>query len=117
LRLTIDSTEPLQDTLRVVGAIYNVNLEVSANHADPAPSRKTTAKAASAAEKKPRSRARTSSNQKRSSGRRARTSANNASSVNTSAVRSWARENGYTIAARGRVPTEVVAAYREANPA
>ena len=31
------------------------------------------------------------------------------------AVRSWAAENGYTVAARGRVPAEVLAAYAAAH--
>jgi hypothetical protein len=31
------------------------------------------------------------------------------------AVRSWAAENGYTVAARGRVPAEVLAAYTAAH--
>lgn len=33
------------------------------------------------------------------------------------AIRRWARENGFDISSRGRVPDEVVAAYRTAHPA
>ena len=36
------------------------------------------------------------------------------SAVDTVAVRAWARENGYDIKDRGRVPAELVAKYREA---
>ena len=36
------------------------------------------------------------------------------STVDTVAVRAWARENGYDIKDRGRVPAELVAKYREA---
>ena len=37
------------------------------------------------------------------------------STVDTVAVRSWARENGYDIKDRGRVPADLVAKYREAT--
>jgi hypothetical protein len=33
-----------------------------------------------------------------------------------SAVRAWARENGYSISDRGRVPAEVIEAYSAAHP-
>ena len=35
------------------------------------------------------------------------------SSVDTVAIRAWARENGHEIKDRGRVPAELVAKYRE----
>jgi hypothetical protein len=37
------------------------------------------------------------------------------SSIDTVAVRSWARENGYDIKDRGRVPADLVTKYREAT--
>ena len=37
------------------------------------------------------------------------------STVDTVAVRTWARENGYDIKDRGRVPADLVAKYREAT--
>jgi hypothetical protein len=37
------------------------------------------------------------------------------SAVDTVAVRAWARENGYDIKERGRVPAGLVARYREAT--
>jgi hypothetical protein len=40
-----------------------------------------------------------------------------ASTVDTVAVRAWARENGYDIKDRGRVPAEVVAKYQAATGA
>lgn len=33
----------------------------------------------------------------------------------TAAIRSWARDNGFTVSARGRIPTEVLDAYQKAN--
>jgi len=41
--------------------------------------------------------------------------ARNSSATDTVAVRSWARENGYDIKERGRVPANLVAKYREAT--
>ena len=38
-------------------------------------------------------------------------SAGRASSSESSAIREWARENGYTVNERGRIPAEVKAAY------
>lgn len=35
--------------------------------------------------------------------------------IDTVAVRAWARENGYDIKDRGRVPADVIARYREAT--
>jgi hypothetical protein len=37
------------------------------------------------------------------------------SPVDTVAIRAWARENGYDIKERGRVPAEIVAKYRQAT--
>src|SRR5580693_4829766 len=37
-----------------------------------------------------------------------------ASAVDTAAVRAWARENGYAIKDRGRVPADLVAKYQAA---
>jgi hypothetical protein len=41
--------------------------------------------------------------------------ARRASSVDTVAVRTWAREHGYDIKDRGRVPADLVAKYEEAT--
>jgi hypothetical protein len=40
-----------------------------------------------------------------------------ASAVDTAAVRVWARENGYEIKDRGRVPADIVAKYQAATGA
>jgi hypothetical protein len=44
-----------------------------------------------------------------------RRAARKAPSIDTVAVRAWARENGIDIRERGRVPAEVVARYRQAT--
>lgn len=134
MRLTIDSTEALEDTLRVVGALYNVTLEVSPNgtkadgpgqetgNGAPASAGSTRGTRGSgrprSGNRAPRKRAASKparSKQARSGRARAGSSAD--ARVSTPAVRSWARENGYTVADRGRVPAEVITAYRKAAPA
>jgi hypothetical protein len=47
--------------------------------------------------------------------RSATRSARKSSTFNTVAVRTWARENGYDIKERGRVPADLVAKYQAAN--
>lgn len=45
----------------------------------------------------------------------ARKSSAKGSSGNAKDVREWARNNGYNISGRGRIPADVMAAYAEAN--
>jgi Lsr2 len=62
---------------------------------------------------------------RRVGGRRVRTAASaparpaarstSSDEVDTKAVRQWASENGFTVSARGRIPAEVVQAYKAAN--
>jgi hypothetical protein len=117
LKLTIDSTEALEDTLRVVGALYNVTLEVSANPAGDTRASTKTSSAASVASTAPSRaprKARTAQKRKRPATRRARSAANGRGQMDTAKVRAWARENGYEIADRGRVPATVLTAYQQA---
>lgn len=124
LKLTIDSSEALEDTLRVVGALYNVNLEASPTAATSRKSNQGTGNTTSSssrtapetrksAQRRPGKR---KTSQRTRSGR-PRASSGSGGRVTTAAVRTWARENGYTVADRGRVPTDVVTAYRNAPPA
>ena len=87
MKVTIDSSEPLTDVLRVVGAVYGVELAVSGDVAATA----TPAKA-------------------KRGGRARRTAA-----VTNGELRSWARQNGFAVSGRGRVPATVVSAYRAAH--
>jgi hypothetical protein len=129
LKLTIDSTDALEDTLRVVGAMYNVSLEVSANGAARSGSDRATGNGTSASGRSTRGtrggarrRPGNRTTSKREPSKRERNGQAHASSgsdggVSTAAVRTWARENGYTVADRGRVPTDLITAYRNAQPA
>ncbi|MBB1254282.1 histone-like nucleoid-structuring protein Lsr2 [Streptomyces alkaliterrae] len=46
----------------------------------------------------------------------ARASAASSSSAETPKIRAWAKENGYEVNERGRVPTTIREAYKKANP-
>ncbi len=53
---------------------------------------------------------------RRTSGRAAgRVSRGGSSALNTTEIRNWARENGYDIKDRGRVPADLVAKYQAAT--
>lgn len=54
-------------------------------------------------------------NARRAGGRKQRRSANRASATNTTAVREWARANGFDVSDRGRISREVQEAYDKAN--
>jgi hypothetical protein len=112
VKISIDSSEPLQDVLRVVGAAYDVTLSVA-----PAETMKDKA----ARSERSRDRSPRSSHSRRaartgSSGSNGRSrSAEDHAKITNAELRSWARENGQTINDRGRVPAAVIAAYRQAH--
>ena len=117
LKVTLDSTDPLSDALRVVGAMYNVILVVDSTTSpqtdtmQPAPRKASSRRTAKKAARNGRSR-----DAKRStSGRGARRSAGNGKAPAAPELRSWARRQGYQVGNRGRMPAAVLAAYREAH--
>lgn len=52
---------------------------------------------------------------KRGGGRRPAAAKSSPRRANLGAVRSWARDNGYTVSERGRIPATLLAAYEAAN--
>lgn len=134
MQLTIDSTESLSRVLQVVGSLYGVELAVvpaaesaaavesgalesAAPESSPAPAvaggrgrrgargrRKPAAKPAA----KPKgARATDKPGRRRSRG----------AAADMTAVREWARGNGFQVSDRGRVSNTVLDAYRQANSA
>ena len=109
MKISIDSNEPLEDVLRVVGAVYHVTLSV-------APAEIGQDKAATSERSRGRS-------PRPGHGRRASRNGSNGPSrsgkdrakVSNAELRSWARENGQAVNVRGRVPAAVIAAYRQAH--
>lgn len=105
MQLTIDSAEPLDRVLAVIGALYGVELTTPE-----LPATKPAAKARSvsaikaekaAAARTPRSRSATTRRPRRAS----------ATKPDPASVRAWAKANGHNVNDRGRVPAEVTDAY------
>jgi hypothetical protein len=120
LKLTLDSSEPLEDTMRVVGALYGVTLVISTDdqtastparkRANRTTTRKRTARRKPSAAKATRPVAPAAdTDAAQTKQENARVSAGSPSNAD---IRSWAREHGLTVSDRGRVPASVVAAYR-----
>ena len=118
MKVTIDSTEPLQDALRVIGALYDVTL----TQAEPASNAATTTTRTTRTRKPAATADRASAAQPaeaaapRSSGRRARLAPTTAAAPKTSDIRAWAQANGHQISDRGPLPAAVIAEYRQLHP-
>jgi len=131
LKLTLDSTEPLEDAMRVLGALYGVTLVISPaeevgtrsasataskpsrkSASKPASSKKTGNRAGSAAKKAQPVASSTRASKPRS---KQKTPQRSVAASSNADVRSWARQNGFTVSDRGRLPASVVTAYRNAK--
>lgn len=109
MKISIDSNEPLEDVLRVVGAAYDVNLSV-------APAEITEDKTARSERSRGRSPRSGQSRRAARNGSNGRSrSTKDRAKVSNAELRSWAWENGQTVNDRGRVPAAVIAAYRQAH--
>lgn len=106
MRISIDSTEPLEDVIRVVGAVYDVTLTVAASNGAarvvPATTLQGRGGRRAAGGTAPRARS-------NGQGRPAKQPAK----VSNAELRSWAHENGHTVSDRGRIPAAVVAAHHD----
>ncbi len=117
--------------MRVLGALYGVTLVVSPNEQDAAGPAKTTrpkpgrknarrtvsspkavTRAASAAKK---DQPVASSTKAGKPGSKTKTARRPVGASSNADVRSWARQNGFTVSDRGRLPASVVTAYRNAK--
>jgi hypothetical protein len=102
VQLTIDSADPLEHVLKVVGSLYGTELTLASNSAASA--------AATAAKTPARGRKRNTSTRtakdKRAAGRTA----------GASDVRAWARAQGQVISTRGPIAADVKRAYAAAHP-
>ena len=119
MKVTIDSTEPLQDALRVIGALYNVTLtqaEPASNAATTTTRTTRTRKPAATAERASATQPSPEAAAPRSSGRRARLAPTTEAAPKTSEIRAWALANGHQISDRGPLPAAVIAEYRQLQP-
>lgn len=103
MQLTIDSSEPLDRVLEVIGALYGTRL--ARQEESPASTAAPAAETAAA----PRRAGATRPAQKGSAGRGTRASQD----VDLQAVRAWAREQGHTVSARGRLSKALIDAYQQ----
>ena len=109
MQLTIDSTEPLEKVLAVVGSLYGVEL-VAARAADTAAAPKAKANANTA---RPVATRKAGGRKRKPSARASRRAP--AAKPDPVAVRTWAKANGHDVRDRGRVPAAVLAAYTAAG--
>lgn len=109
MKVTIDSTEPLGDALRVIGALYKVSLTI-ADDAGAVIPQAADANALSSSR-------RTSSARSRRRGQNTRAGRENrkVESVSVAEIRRWALENGHRVSVRGTLPASIKAAYADAH--
>jgi Lsr2 len=130
MQLTVDSAEPLEKVLRVVGTFYGVELEIagaaripaskstakstststSTSKSAPKPASKSVAKSAPAKAAAGRAKRGTAKTAAPQAARRSRRS--KAAVVAPADVRAWARANGHAVKDRGRVPAAVLEAFQ-----
>jgi nucleoid-associated protein Lsr2 len=105
MHITIDSRDPLDQALRVVGALFGVSLTVEPN----ADAVAAASGSSNGGQRKRgvRRRAKAAKTTQRS-GRRAV-----AAPADQSVVRTWAREQGLQVSDRGRVPNAILEAYQQ----
>ncbi len=103
LKVTLYSSDSLEDALRLVGALYGVSLQVGGPDAAATPAA-TPARTSAA---KPRSRGRSAAAVAAPRKRAARA----AVSTPTADLRRWAKAEGYQVNDRGPLPADVLAAH------
>jgi len=107
MQLTIDSSEPLERVLQVVGSLYGVELAAATETSSETPSQQTAPTAPTTSNRRSRTR-------KSADSRPAGTKSRPAKAKDDSAaVRSWARLNGHDVRDRGRIPAALIAAYKQ----
>jgi hypothetical protein len=110
VKVTIDSSEPLADALRVVGALYNVNLArvdeppaIVGSKASTAPRRSNAKGNASGPKTAKKTAPRSAAGQRKPT------------AASSSEIRQWASANGHAVSSRGTLPASVKAAYAAAH--
>jgi hypothetical protein len=107
MQITVDSNDRLQDVLRLVGSLYDVELTVAGGDAAEGAAAQNGTRKRASAKRGPAGGAR----------RRPRRTTSRADAPDLAAVRAWAREHGHQVSDRGRVPNAVLDAYKESAQA
>ena len=105
------SSDPIEEALRVVGSLYGVRIEVSANETRAVTEVVVPSRRGSRGSSRPRVRAQGGATARTPRKRSTRASA----ATPTADLRVWARENGHSVNDRGPLPAEVLAAYTAAH--
>ena len=117
MKVTIDSSEPLADALRVIGALYDVTLaqipDTPALGTPSEDSRSTTRSGATTTGSSRRAGAAKTTQRARAP--KPTRSARQAATVSTSEIRRWAVANGHAVSSRGTLPGAVRAAWAVAH--
>jgi len=111
VQVSFDSTEPLDQVLAVLGAVYNTPLAASSGGQE---------QAVAAPRREARSGRRTrtpveAAPQPATAGRSRRSGRAIPARVDVTAARAWAREQGIIVSSRGQLAAAVLAAYQTAN--
>lgn len=120
--LTLDSSEPLEDALRVVGALYGVKLVVAREDSESQrpvestrPKRRTQRPRTGRSSIRPGEVATGDAVVGSAAGGGNEDSTGSAKEPRNAEMRAWARENGMKVSGRGKLPASVIAAYRDAH--
>ena len=114
MQLTIDSNEPLERVLDVVGSLFGVRLAVSSD----APAAPVAADSRSPRRAAPKARpARSRGTAVAVRSHRSRPTASTTRSPDTATIRQWAQAHGVSVKDRGRIPASVIAAYHQRDRA
>lgn len=111
MKISIDSSDSLDDALRLVGALYGVTLQVSARTESANGTADGAGHGRGARSHNGRAGGRASRSRRPATGTR-RSSRRSSSATD---VRQWARDNGLAVNERGRIPSSVITAYNEAT--
>lgn len=117
MKVTIDSTEPLADALRVIGALYNVTLvEAGETQALGTGAGGTgPAKAATAATNGSRRRTAARAPAGGTGATKRPRSPRKAQEPSSAEIREWALAHGHSVSSRGTLPAAVKTAYASAH--
>ena len=114
MQLTIDSNEPLERVLDVVGSLYGVRLAVSSDPPDAIAVAGSRSPRRTAPRDRP-SRSRGTAVPVRA--HRSRPTGSTTSPPDSATLRRWAQANGHPVKDRGRIPASVIAAYHQRDSA
>jgi Lsr2 len=112
MQITIDSSDSLENAIRVVGSLYGVELTVTSSGAVTGSEGSETATAQAPATASGRASKKAAAG-KRTTGRSRRSEGSGSAPSDLAAVRAWARDNGFQVSDRGRVSNTVLEAYRQ----